>query len=159
MTEGGQEHPTVEQEYRNIVEGALQRAHAAAEILTKAGKPGVDFSISVIPRNPRAAAINLEVVERNVVFLHMGQGTTFEFPKWFGIGLGGHTELEQIDRLTTAVAEGKFEEDLFYCGDELVAGKGVVHLSDIDVPMRWRRLKLGLFRRKSKRHIAYEPYS
>jgi hypothetical protein len=63
-----------------------------------------------------------------------------------------------IEHFVSAVANGNFEEDLFYVGGRLVGAKSVIHFSDRNIPITWSRFGIDLFRKKTKRHIDYEPY-
>jgi hypothetical protein len=149
---------TAEQTYCDLVVDALDVLTTFAEVKVETKTAGINFTIKVMPRNPRAAEINLQVVEKDVVFLHLGQGTTVDFPTWGGIG-SKKVEAAGIEHFVSAVANGDFEEDLFYVGDRLVGAKSVIHFSDRNVPITWSRFGIDLFRKKTKRHIDYEPYS
>jgi hypothetical protein len=77
---------TAEQTYCDLVVDALDVLNSFAEVKVETKTSGITFTIKVMPRNPRAAEINLQVVEKDVVFLHLGQATTVDFPTWGGIG-------------------------------------------------------------------------
>jgi len=148
---------TAEQTYRDLMVDVLDVLNSAAEVKVETKTPEINFTIKVMPQNPRAAQINLQVVEKDVIFLHLGQATTVDFPTWGGIG-SKKEAAAGIEHFVRAVANGNFEEDLFYVGGRLVGAKSVIHFSDRNVPITWRRFGIDLFRKKTKRHIDYEPY-
>jgi hypothetical protein len=151
----------VVEKYRDLLERVLDSMRAEAKVSLDAGKPGIDFSVLVVPSSPRSASVRLDVAQKDFVFFHMGQGTTFEIPSSGGINLP-IGQSEQILAFMTAAVEGRFEEDLTYVKDKLVAAKGIVHF----VGSKWKdahsMMNIGwlyLFKKKSRRHVNYEPYS
>jgi hypothetical protein len=147
----------IEGKYREMIERVLRRKNAIAQLQLQTGKAGVDLTISVVPRNPKAAPMELDVADKDFVFLHVGRGTTFEIPDIGGVNLPVGQE-EQIELLTTAVVEGRFEEDLVYSGEHLISGKGTVHFPHRDVSSSWSRLTIRRLTSKAEEHVKYEPY-
>lgn len=144
--------------YKFMIEGILRQNDAIAELTVTTGKSAIDLSLSVIPDNPQAASIELDIAMKNFVFLHFGKGTTFEIPPEGGLNLPVG-QMEQIRLFIEAVVDGNFEERLLYSDDRLVSGTGVLHLKDEDVGTTWTTLSVALFRSKREEHIHYEPYN
>jgi hypothetical protein len=147
----------VEKKYRDLIEKVLRSRNADAQLRVASGKPGVDLTIFVTPRNPRAASIELDIGDKDFVFMHIGQSTTFEIPSSGGVNLPVGQD-EQIELLTSAVVEGKFEEKLMYSGEKLVSGRGLVHLPSKDVATSWKRVTVPFLKNKREHDIKYEPY-
>jgi len=71
-------------------------------------RPQVDFAISVAPKNPSAARIELAFLEK-FAYLSLGEATTIEIPPSGGVNLNAG-QLDQIEIFARAVMQGKLEE-------------------------------------------------
>lgn len=145
-------------QYMKIIEEVLPPTSGEVGVQTKTGQVDADFTITVSPRNPNSAVIKIEVADKDFVFLHLGQATTFEIPPWGGVNLS-LGQKEQIELLVSAVIAGRFREELVYAGDRLVGGKGTVQLPEEDVSTRWSRLTAAVLKTKTTKIVKYEPYA
>ena len=142
-----------QKKYLDILLAVIAAADADAQIDSRPPKPSGDFEIVEI-----AAGITLDVVEQDIVFLHLGRGTTFEIlPR--GLFYLPVDQAGQIRELAVGVIEGGFTEELVYSGDKIVFAKGIVRAGRKTMTMNRHDIRRFFASNTRRERIAYEPYS
>jgi hypothetical protein len=117
--------------------------------------PAGGEDIDVTPTNPNSAQISHHPLG-DVIYSSVGRHTTTEF--WVGSRKQEEQELENLRKISRAVIEGKFSEDVWTLDDKVVKSRATIQ---IDGKMRG----IGAFvtfsnplRRKQRQHFDYAPY-
>ena len=117
----------------------------AAILLSPKGEHSADVRIDIMAGNPH-------------VFISAGHGGIFEVPPE-GHRYSDLDLLDEIRAICLAVIRGEFRETVWFKGDEVVGGHGVVRIGSSDVGDRWRKVFSNPFTRTVRRSYSYAPYA
>jgi hypothetical protein len=148
---------TLEDEIYDLYRKLLADLPQGTAILTRqrSKDPAGGEDIELVPANPDSARISHHPGV-DVVYSSIGRHTTMEF--WVSSPKQEEQELENLRKISRAVIEGKFSEDVWK-----VNGKVVKSRATIEIDGRMERIGgfLTFFnplRRKQKQHFEYAPY-
>jgi hypothetical protein len=117
--------------------------------------PAGGEDIKLTPADPSSARISLHPAG-DIIYAAIGRNTTMEF--FVSSRRQEERELANLRKISRAVIEGKFSEDVWILDGKIVKSSGVVETDG-------RRQRIGRFlnlfnplRRKQKNHYDYAPY-
>jgi hypothetical protein len=148
---------TLEDEIYDLYRKLLSDLPQGTAVLTRhrSKDPAGGEDIEVIPANPGSARISHHL-GNDVIYTSIGRHTAMEF--WVSSRRQEEQELEQLRRISRAVIEGKFREDVWKVNGKVVKSRAIIEIDG-------RREGIGGFltffnplRRKQRQHFEYAPY-
>jgi hypothetical protein len=110
---------------------------------------------TLTPRNPNAARVTVHVGDENEVELTLGEAAHFEL--WLPRRKAPEL-LPLLERIVGAVVEGRFEETVWFLGENAVRSEGRVQLEDRTERIHYRNLFPSLVPWKKRSQRSYEAY-
>ncbi len=141
--------------YRKLLSGLPQGTAVLTRQRSKDPAGGVD--IELIPANPDSARISHHPGV-DVIYSSIGRHTSMEF--WVSSRKQEELELENLRKISRAVIEGKFSEEVWKVNGKVVKSRATIEI-EIDGKMEGISGFLTFFnplRRKQKQHFDYAPY-
>jgi|GEM_PF-2651177 hypothetical protein len=117
--------------------------------------PAGGEDIDLTPANPNSARISHHPLG-DIIYSEIGRHTIMEF--WVGSRKREQQEFENMRRISRAVIDGKFSEDVWTVNDKIVKSRATI---EVDGKMEEIGAFLTLFnplRRKQRKHIEYAPF-
>jgi hypothetical protein len=139
--------------YRELLSDLPQ---GTAELTRQPSKdPGGGEDIVITPANPNSAQICLHP-GGDIVYTAIGRYTSMEF--FVSLRKQEEQGLQSLRKISRAVVDGKFSEDVWMSNGKLVKSSGI-----IEIDGKTRRIGRFLtfsnpFRRKLSQHLEYSPY-
>ncbi len=139
--------------YRELLSGLPQET----AVLTRqpSTDPAGGEDIVITPGNPNSAEIYLHPAG-DIIYTAIGRHTTFEL--WVSSRKEEELELGNLRKISRAVIDGKFSEDVWMVNGKIVKSTGIFESDG-------RMKKIGdfltfsnPFRRKQRQHFDYSPY-
>jgi hypothetical protein len=139
--------------YRELLSRLPQ---GTAELTTQPSKdPAGGEDIVVIPANPNSARICLHP-GGDIIYTAIGRHTTFEL--FVSSRKQEELELEDLRKVSRAVIDGKFSEDVWMVNGKIVKSTGIFESDGEMKKIGGFRTFFNPFRRKQKQHFDYSPY-
>lgn len=145
------------------VAATLSRAHVIQTQLIKPEDPR-EWAVTLASPQPRTAKLRVHITERLAILdVTLGESTPFEM-RLSGTHVLDESVCQCLRDLASAVMEGRFCEELWFRGDQLVRSVGKVMAEQRDpVVVRWRHVSsllpfMGLHH-EVRRHGPYLPAS
>jgi hypothetical protein len=140
--------------YRELLSGM---PHGTAALARKpSNDPAGGEDIVITPANPNSADISLHP-GGNIIYTAIGRHTTFEL--FVGSPKQEERELESLRKISRAVVDGKFSEDVWMVNGKIMKSQGLI---ETDGRIQKIGVSLTFFnplRRKQKQHFDYAPYT
>jgi hypothetical protein len=148
---------SVSNKYLEIAHRTLSLAHDDTRTSVQEGDRSGDYTISVVPRNPDAATVAIEVREGSEVSLRVGKRSRFAIRRSGGAA-ASLAQFQQIESFLKAISHGHFEERFVYVGEKIVGSTGILHLPERDVVTKSGSLVSSFLRHKREVSHIYGPY-
>ena len=139
--------------YRDLLSSLPQGTAALARQRSKNPAGGED--IVIIPANPNSAEISLHP-GGDIIYTAIGRHTTMEL--WVSTRKQEEKELESLRKISKAVIDGKFREDVWMVNGKVVKSTGTFEIDDRMQKIGSFRTFFNPFRRKQRQHFDYSPY-
>jgi hypothetical protein len=117
--------------------------------------PAGGEDIDVTPANPNSARISHHPLG-DIIYSEIGRHTTAEF--WVGSREREQQELEKVRRISRAVIDGGFSEDVWTVTGKIVKSRATIEVNGRIEGIGGFLTFFNPLRRKQKQHFEYAPY-
>jgi hypothetical protein len=139
--------------YRKLLSGLPQGTAMLTRQRSKDPAGGED--IEIIPANPDSARISHHPGV-DVIYSSIGRHTSMEF--WVRSRKQEEQELENLRKISRAVIEGRFSEDVWTANGKIVKSRAIIETDGRVEGIGGFLTIFNPLRRKQKQHFEYAPY-
>ncbi len=140
--------------YQELLCGLPQGTAVLMRLPSKDPAGGED--IVVTPANPNSAQICLHPVG-DIIYSSFGRHTSMEF--WVSTRKQEEQELENLRKISRAVIDGQFSEDVWTVNGKIVKSRGLLEIGAKTQKIGGFLTFFNPFRRKQRQHFDYSPYT